>query len=75
MDGAVKRGQMEAWLREHVQCGDLLLSGSRDPLSRLIRWGTFSDYSHSALALSNDCFLESYDWSGTPIESDSRILF
>lgn len=61
------------WLRQNVSRGDLVLSGSTDPLSRLIRWGTLSDYSHAALALDNDCFVESYDWSGTPAGDDDGV--
>lgn len=69
----MRRDDVADWLRDNVTCGDLLLSGSTDPLSRLIRWGTLSDYSHAALALSNEAFLESYDWSGTPAETDDGV--
>ena len=67
------RNDVAAWLRETVTCGDLVLSGSTDPLSRLIRWGTLSEYSHCALAIDKERFLESYDWSGTPTEDDDGV--
>ena len=69
----MRRDDVADWLQDNVTCGDLVLSGSTDPLSRLIRWGTLSDYSHCALALDSDRFLESYDWSGTPAENDDGV--
>lgn len=69
----MRRDDVADWLRDNVSCGDLVLSGSTDPLSRLIRWGTLSEYSHCALALDNETFLESYDWSGTPAENDDGV--
>lgn len=69
----MKSDDVAAWLRDTVTCGDLVLSASRNRLSRLIRWGTLSDYSHCAMALSNEWLFESYDWSGTPAEDDDGV--
>lgn len=69
----VKRSQIADWLVDTLEPGDLVLSGSRDSLSRLIRWGTMSGFSHVSVALNNRRLLESYDWAGSPSEDDGGV--
>jgi len=39
-----------ARVRKRIETGDILLFKGKGPLSAFIRWGTGSDYSHSAIA-------------------------
>lgn len=69
----LQRSGVADWLQEMLQPGDLLLSGNRDSVSRLIQWGTMSSFSHASIALSNEQLIESYDWAGTPCDSDGGV--
>ncbi len=49
-----------------VQVGDTVLSAARDPLSKVIRIGSRSRYSHGAMITGPDQMTEAYDHALTP---------
>lgn len=61
-------------IREQIRIGDAIVSGGRDPVSRLIQLGCLSRYSHVAVATGPDALTEAYDHALTPDESDEGIF-
>lgn len=51
--------------------GDILISKRSGPISKLIKILTNSDYSHAALYIGNNCFVES-DWGGVHVSHISK---
>lgn len=61
------------WLRERIEPGDLVLTGSRDLVSLLLQAGTSSHVSHVAIAIDTEHVVEAYDYGFTPIETDEGV--
>lgn len=61
------------WLISNTRVGDLVLTGSHDIASWVIRKGTKSDYSHAAVVSDPERFTEAYDRSMTFSEDDDGL--
>lgn len=61
------------WLRQTTAPGDLVLTGSRDPLSAMIQWGTRSRVSHAAIVSSSGTVVEAFDYGLTPHDRDEGV--
>lgn len=57
-----------------VRVGDTVLSAARDPLSKIIRIGSGSPYSHGVMITGPDEMTEAYDHALTPTEDDDGIF-
>jgi hypothetical protein len=62
------------WLRETVQLGDLVLTGCRDLLSRLIQSGTGGRVSHVAIGRGDGRLVEAYDYGLNPDEHSEGVF-
>ncbi len=63
-----------AWLGEHAQPGDLVLTACADALSATIRWGTNGTYSHVVMVLADRRVIEAYDRT-TTLRDDNEGVF
>lgn len=61
-------------LRTFVQPGDLLLAGGDDGLSRLIRYGTASEFSHVGVVIDDNLVVEAWEQKFTPTETDNGVV-
>ena len=60
-------------LHDLLRVGDALLSACRDPLSKIIRIGSRSGFSHAVIVTGRDQLTEAYDHGMTPGEDDDGI--
>lgn len=61
------------WISERSIPGDLLLLGSRDPLSRVIQNLTHSAFSHAGIINRSNSVTEAYDFHLTPSGNDEGV--
>lgn len=70
--------ELQPGLLEEIRCyiepGDLLLAGGTDRLSRIIRFGTASVFSHVGVALGDDFVVEAWEQKFTPSEKDAGVV-
>lgn len=60
-------------LAARARIGDLILTGSGDAASRVIQYGSCSQYSHAAIVTDHGMVTEAYDYSLTLAENDEGV--
>lgn len=73
MEEAVARASASTWVEKRAEIGDLILIGSRDPVSRVIQRASNSRFSHAAVVTAQNEVTEAYDYSLTLNEDDEGI--
>ncbi len=73
MGEGAPRPEVVAWLDEHAEVGDLVMTACADWVSWLIRWGTGGTSSHVAVVIDGRRVVEAYDKASTLRDDDGGV--